>query len=94
MTKLTTKQYERKLNKTAKEFRLTALDLSNLYDLMDMADCPDEIHISMRRTIKLNKMDKWFYEFKDKLEDAVIWIEADHVKPAKRKEMEEKKKNG
>jgi hypothetical protein len=72
MKKEELKKYLRRLNKRAATFKLSGTDISNLYDLMNMADTPDNIRISMRRTLKMNRMDKWFYSFMDRLENVVL----------------------
>lgn len=65
-------EYENYLNLEASKFRLTAEDLTNLYDLLDMVDTPEEINIDMRKTLKLNKMNKWFNKFQNRLDKIVI----------------------
>ena len=56
----------------AKEFKLTAEDLHNLMDLFYMVDNPPEMQINFRKTLKLNKMDKWFNKLFGKIEDICL----------------------
>jgi hypothetical protein len=65
-------KYRKYLDKEAEKFKLTREDLSNLYDLFYMADNPPELNIDFKETLKLNKMDKWFYNFHRRIEDVVI----------------------
>lgn len=67
------KKYLDYLEVEANKFKLTSNDLSNLFDLLEMVDTPPEVNIDLRKTLKLNKMDKWFYDFRDKIESIVIW---------------------
>lgn len=69
------KKYIKYLEIQAKKFRLSKEDLSNLYDLMNIVDNPPEIDIDFRKTLKMNKMDKWFYKLRGRIEDIVIWGE-------------------
>lgn len=66
------KEYIAYLKKQADKFRLTHTDLTNLFDLLMIADTPSEIDMDIKETIKLNKLDKWFYEFKNKIENIVL----------------------
>lgn len=65
-TKAELKKYRRYINKEANKFRLTGLDLHNLYDLTYMINWQDY------KTLELNKMDKWFRDFFGKIEDIVL----------------------
>jgi hypothetical protein len=65
-TKKALREYGIYLTKEADKFRLTAEDLGNLYDLIDMLD--DETY----DTIKLNKMEKWLHKFHRKIERIII----------------------
>ena len=60
------KEYRKYLDKEAKKFKLTREDLSNLFDMFYMLD--DDTY----RTIKLNKMGKWFNKFRERIEEIVI----------------------
>ena len=60
------KRYKKYLEKEARKFKLTNYDLLNLYDLFYMID--GETH----DTLKLNKMDKWFEDFLERVERIVI----------------------
>ncbi|KKN35384.1 hypothetical protein LCGC14_0784110 [marine sediment metagenome] len=60
------KEYRKYLDKEAKKFKLTQEDLSNLFDMFYMLD--DDTY----RTIKLNKMGKWFNKFRERIEEIVI----------------------
>jgi hypothetical protein len=37
-----------------------------------MVDTPSEIDMDFRKTLKMNNMDKWFYDFQDRIEEAVL----------------------
>jgi hypothetical protein len=65
-------EYEEHLRLEAEKFKLTAEDLSNLFDLFFMVDTPSEIDMDFRKTLKMNNMDKWFYDFQDRIEEAVL----------------------
>lgn len=65
-TKEKMKEYKKHLLKEAEKFRLTVEDLSNLYDLFYMVE--DDSY----ETIKLNKMQKWFHKFHQRIERIVI----------------------
>lgn len=60
------KEYKEYLLKEAEKFRLTIEDLSNLYDLFYM------VEDGSYETIKLNKMQKWFHKFHQRIERIVI----------------------
>lgn len=60
------KEYLKYLEKAGKNFKLTAEDLGNLYDLFSM------VETEFMSTFKLNKIDKWFGEFFDRLDKIVI----------------------
>jgi hypothetical protein len=66
------KKYVKYLKEEAKKFRLTHQDLSNLYDLFYIVDCPYEIQIDFRKTLEINKMNKWFDDFHMRVEEIVI----------------------
>jgi len=65
-TKQQMKEYKIYLEKESKKFKLTPRDLGNLYDLFYMIDD------NTFGTIKLNKMDKWFRKFHERIERIVI----------------------
>ncbi len=65
-------KYRKYLKQEAEKFRLTSEDLGNLYDCMWMMDTPNEIHQDFRKTLKLNKMDKWFHDLMNRLERVVV----------------------
>ena len=65
-------KYKKYLGIEAEKFRLTAEDLGNLFDLFFMVDTPKEIQQDFKGTLKLNKMDKWFYDFHRRVEEIVI----------------------
>ncbi len=56
----------KKQEELAKEFKVSAKDLHNLMDLFYM------VSPGIDSTLKLNKMDKWFYKFFTKLEDICL----------------------
>jgi len=66
------KEYEKYLKEEAKKFRLTDEDLGNLYDCMWIMDTPPEIQQDFRETLKINNMDKWFHDLRDRLERVVV----------------------
>jgi hypothetical protein len=63
-----------------KKVKITGEDWNNLYDLLEMASTPKEIPIDLADTIRLNKMDKWVFEFLGKVEDVVIEPWGENVK--------------
>ena len=71
-TKKQMKEYNEHLVRESKKFRLTVEDLGNLFDLFFMIDNPPEFNIDFRKTLKINKMDKWFYKFHERIEEIVI----------------------
>ncbi len=50
-------EYDNQVKRRAKRFRLTPTDFHNLYDLFWMANK------DLWKTLKINKMDKWFHNF-------------------------------
>lgn len=56
----------------AKDFKLSVEDLHNLYDLFHIVDSPKEIQIDFRKTLELNKMDNWFRNLFDRLEEVCL----------------------
>lgn len=60
------KKWLRKQKILADKFRLSVDDLHNLYDLMYMIDW------RTMETLKLNKMDKWFKRFFDRVEEICL----------------------
>lgn len=60
-------EYKKYLKEEAEKFRLTAEDLTNLTDLGMMI--PWWV---FEGTIKLNKMDKWFIKFFNRIEEITI----------------------
>lgn len=71
-TKKQMKEYNKHLMGEVKKFRLTVEDIGNLFDLFFMIDNPPEMNIDFRKTLNLNKMDKWFYNFHSRIEEIVI----------------------
>ena len=65
------KEYDNQVKRRAKKFRLKSKDAHNLYDLYWMANSPFETKKGLRQTLKLNKMDKWFYNFTRRIEKIV-----------------------
>ena len=59
-------KYEKYLKTEAKKFRISADDLTNLYDCFYMLD--DDTY----QTFKLNKMRKWFGDFFDRIQRIVV----------------------
>jgi len=59
-------KYRKYLEKEVKKFKLSSKDISNLYDCFYMMD--DDTY----NTFKLNKMNKWFDEFFERVERIVI----------------------
>jgi hypothetical protein len=51
-----------------KEFKFTEEDLHNLYDVLDIATLSE----IFKDTLKLNKLDKWFWSFFNRLDAVVI----------------------
>ena len=66
VTKEDLKKYRKYLDREAKKFKLSAEDLSNLYDAFYMID--DDTY----QTFKLNKINDWFNKFFEKVERIVI----------------------
>jgi len=66
------KEYKKYLKEEAKKFKLTDEDLGNLYDCMWMMDTPKEINQDFRGTLKINNMDKWFNDLRNRLERVVV----------------------
>lgn len=64
-------EYKKYLKKEAKNFRLTQEDLSNLTDLGMMIPA-----WFVKDVLKLNKLDKWFWDFFQRIEDITL-IEED-----------------
>lgn len=62
ITKRELKNYAQQVRKRAKKFKLKSKDAHNLYDLYWMTSN------DVWKTLKLNKMDKWFYNFTKKIE--------------------------
>jgi len=56
------KEYNKQVEDDTKRFKLTAEDLHNLYDLFCIVDDG-----ALEDTLKLNKMDKWFFKFQGKV---------------------------
>jgi len=67
-----TEDYKKHLKEEAEKFRLSSDDLSNLYDLLNIADTPKEIEMDFRGTLKTNNLDKWFKTFLNKIEKIVV----------------------
>lgn len=60
------KKYDERVKKLANKFKLTSEDLSNLTDLRYM------IGEDAYETLELNKMDKWFMNFFNRIERITI----------------------
>ena len=58
-------EYKKQVRKRAKKFKLKSEDAHNLYDLYWMTSK------NTFETLKLNKMDKWFYNFIKRIERIV-----------------------
>lgn len=71
-TKKEMKEYTTYLNKEAKKFKITAEDLSNLYDLFHIVDSPSELNIDLKKTLKLSNMDQWFNDFFNRMDDIIL----------------------
>jgi len=65
-TKKQMQKWMKKQEELAKEFKLTVRDLHNLYDLFYMITWQDY------KTLKLNKMNKWFEDLFTRLEDICL----------------------
>lgn len=59
-------KYEKYVKEKADNFKLTPEDLHNLFDLFYIVNWQDY------KTIELNRMDKWFKEFYDKIEEIIL----------------------
>jgi len=55
-------EYHKQVKRRAAKFKLKVEDAHNLYDLYWMANK------DLRETLKLNKMDRWFYNFTKRIE--------------------------
>jgi predicted methyltransferase len=73
------KEWYKEQEKLAKEFKLSVTDLHNLYDLLYMIDTPKEINIDLMKTIKMNKMKKWFNNLFWRLEKVCLKRAGDKV---------------
>lgn len=71
------KKYLKHLKDSAANFGLTAMDLSNLYDLLYMLDTPWEIQkklkMDLHSTLKANNMLTWYRKFFAKLDDIILY---------------------
>lgn len=56
------------LKKWMNRFNITEKDLHNLFDLFYIITTPKEFGMDLKKTLKLNKMDRWFNEFFTKLD--------------------------
>ena len=56
----------------AKDFKVSARDLHNLFDLFFMVDSPAHFPMDFQETLKLNKMDKWFNKFHNRVEEVCL----------------------
>jgi hypothetical protein len=83
-TKKEMEEYIEFLDEAAKNFKLTQTDLSNLFDLFYMVTPEYE------STLKLNKMDKWFKELFNKLDEIVLADNEEDYKKILNKLKEEK----
>lgn len=59
-------KYRKYLDEEADKFKVTAEDLSNLYDMMYMID--DDTY----EILRLNNMKKWFLSFFQRVEKVVV----------------------
>lgn len=66
------KEYKEHLKREADKFKMSAEDLANLYDLMEIADTPSEIDFDFKITLKENKMLGWFKGFRERVERIVV----------------------
>lgn len=62
----------RRQKRLARKFKLSVDDIHNLYDLFHIVDNPPQIQINFRKTLKLNKMDKWFKDLFERLENIAL----------------------
>ena len=65
ITKKELREYDKQVKKRAKKFKLKSEDAHNLYDLYFMSDK------NLHKTLRINKMDKWFYNFTRRIERIV-----------------------
>jgi DNA replicative helicase MCM subunit Mcm2 (Cdc46/Mcm family) len=59
-------EYNKKVEKQAKDFRLSSEDLHNLFDLLDM------ISPEYDKTLELNNMLKWFNDLYQKIGKIIV----------------------
>ncbi len=64
-------EYDKKVRRRAKKFKLKSEDAHNLYDLYWMVNSPFETKKGLIKTLKINKMDKWFHNFTKRIEKIV-----------------------
>jgi len=65
ITKKELEEYNKEILEKAKNFKLKPKDFHNLYDLFWMVNSPES---NVADTLKLNNMDKWFYDFTARIE--------------------------
>ena len=72
MKKEEMQRYEDQVRKRAQKFKLKSKDAHNLYDLYWMTNSPSKTKVDLIDTLKINKMDKWFYNFTKRIEKIVL----------------------
>ena len=68
ITKKELDEYDREVMEKAKKFKLKPEDFHNLYDLFWMVTSEKGV----TDILKLNKMDKWFYNFTARIERIIF----------------------
>lgn len=64
LTKKDLAEYDKEIRKKAKKFKIKPEDFHNLYDLFWITDGFKDV----TDTLKINNMDKWFYNFTARVE--------------------------
>lgn len=64
ITKKEMKDYDKEVKEKLKKFKLKPIDMHNLYDLFWIVTSDSDV----ADTLKLNKIDKWFYNFTARVE--------------------------
>jgi len=72
MTKEEMQIYKNQVRQIAHKFKVKPKDAHNLYDLYWMANSPSKTKVDLIDTLKINKMDKWFYNFTKRIEKIVL----------------------
>lgn len=65
-------KYGIQVKNRSKKFKLKSEDAHNLYDLYWMVNSPSKQKKGLTKTLKINRMDKWFYNFTKKIEKVVL----------------------